>query len=246
MRKPEVLLFFYFSGNFKLAFQAGNEYILNINFIMNIFQKSRIAGEYDDYYLTDFGKQVDRIEKKMISGLLEDIPRGEMIDLGCGTGHWTEFFVDEGFKVKGVDTSEAMLNIVRNKKINAEFLQADSQDLPFEDESQYLVSSIAMLEFVENRQKAIDEIYRVLKKGGRFILGGLNAASVPGRNKENDEVFKHARFWEKEEIDSMFSNFEILKMEEGVYMDENFKIRDTEKDKSGIEPVFIAALFQKI
>ncbi len=212
---------------------------------MNIFQKARIAEEYDDYYLTDFGKQVDHIEKEMISTLLKDISRGEMIDLGCGTGHWTEFFVDEGFKVKGVDTSEAMLNIARNKKINADFQQADSQDLPFEDESQHFVASIAMLEFVENQQKAIDEIYRILKKGGRFILGALNASSVPGRNRENDKVFKHAKFWEKHEIDSMFSRFEMLKMKEGVYMDENFSIRDQETDKTGIEPVFIAALFQK-
>ncbi|MFW5886969.1 MAG: class I SAM-dependent methyltransferase, partial [Bacteroidota bacterium] len=148
---------------------------------MNIFQKTKIAQDYDDYYLTDFGKQVDRIEKEMISGLLNEIPKGEMIDLGCGTGHWTHFFTEKGFRVKAVDASEAMLNIARNKKINADFIQADSEDLPFEDESQSLIASIAMLEFVENREKAIKEIYRILKTGGWFILGGLNADSVPGR-----------------------------------------------------------------
>ncbi|MFW5821553.1 MAG: class I SAM-dependent methyltransferase [Bacteroidota bacterium] len=213
---------------------------------MNIFQKSKIAEEYDAYYLSDFGKQVDKIEKEMISGLLKNIPRGEMIDVGCGTGHWTEFFVDKGFKVKGIDASTAMLNIARNKKINADFLQADSEDLPFEDESQHFVASIAMLEFVENREKVIDEIYRILKKGGRFILGALNADSVPGRNKDEDEVFKHARFWKKDEIDPMFSRFELLNMKQAVYIDENFSIRDRETDKTGIDPVFIAALFQKI
>lgn len=212
---------------------------------MNIFEKSKIAEEYDDYYMTDFGKKVDQIEKEIISDLLKDIPRGEMIDLGCGTGHWTDFFAEKDFKLKGVDASEAMLNIARNKKINAEFIQADSENLPFGDGSQYLVASIAMLEFVKDREKAIEEIFRILKKGGYFLLGGLNANSVPGRNKDNDEVFKHARFWEKDEIHSMFSSFELLEMKEGVFMDENFSIRDHEEDKTGIEPVFIAALFKK-
>jgi len=59
-----------------------------------------------------------------------------MLELGCGTGHWTQFFCEEGFQVTGVDESEAMLERARAKNIaGARFLQADAGNLPFRDQS---------------------------------------------------------------------------------------------------------------
>jgi len=76
--------------------------------------------------------------------------RGDMLELVCGTGHWTTFFCEEGFRVTAVDTSEAMLSEAKKKDIGcATFLHADAANLPFADESFSVVASITMLEFVE-------------------------------------------------------------------------------------------------
>ena len=83
---------------------------------MNVFNNPEIAGKYDNYYQTDFGKKVDEIEKNLVLSLISDIPRGVMLEVGCGTGHWTRFFIDQGFKLTGIDISESMLQIVKKKK----------------------------------------------------------------------------------------------------------------------------------
>jgi len=59
---------------------------------MNIFEKESAAEQYDRYYETEFGRAIDALEKKEISKYLEKIPRQAMLELGCGTGHWTKFF----------------------------------------------------------------------------------------------------------------------------------------------------------
>lgn len=213
---------------------------------MNVFLRQDVAENYDNYYKTDSGKKVDEIEKEIISEFLNVIPKEELLDLGCGTGHWTEYFLSEGFKVKGVDISEPMLNIARGKNLNAKFLLGDSENLPFENESYQIVASITMLEFVENQNNAIQEIYRILKKDGWLIIGCLNANSILGKNKEKDEVFKNAIFFNLNDIKSKFKQFELKQIKSGVYLNADFSIMDNTKNNSNTEPVFFGALFKKI
>jgi len=57
---------------------------------MNVFIKEEIADDYDAYYQTPAGKEIDAIEEKLIADALQKVPKGKMLELGCGTGHWTE------------------------------------------------------------------------------------------------------------------------------------------------------------
>lgn len=210
-----------------------------------IFLRPDIAKNYDEYYITDFGKKVDSIEQKIISSLINDIPRTEMLELGCGTGHWSEFFAKQGFSVLGVDISEAMLKIARSKNINAEFKIVDSENLPFKDESYQVISSITMLEFVEDQDKVIQEVYRVLKKDGWFILGCLNANSILAKNKEADETFKNANFLTIEDIKTKLEKFKTLQVKFGVYMNSDYTLLDGSENLDQIDPVFMGVAVQK-
>lgn len=212
---------------------------------MNIFLRPDIGAAYDDYYQTEFGKEVDRIEKEIISGFLDNVSGEEMVDLGCGTGHWTEFFLKKGFKMKGVDISESMLHIAQKKHIDTEFILADATNLPFENESYSLVASVTMLEFIEDQDKAIREMYRILKKDGWLIMGFLNADSITGKNKDSDEIFKHACFFNRNTIRSKFKSFELLETKCGVYLNDDLSILDNIRNYQNTEPVFIGALFKK-
>lgn len=212
---------------------------------MNPFNNINIANSYDDYYNTDFGKQVDIIEKDIIKTLMSDITRGKMLELGCGTGHWTEFFLKEGFELTASDISEPMLELARTKGLNAKFIKGDSVKLPFADESFRVVASITMLEFVQNKDAVIREIYRVLKPGGYLILGCINASSILGKNKESDEVFKDAKLLTYSELTHKLHLFGAAKYGFGVYLTSDFRIVDNELEANAVEPVFMAAIVHK-
>jgi ubiquinone/menaquinone biosynthesis C-methylase UbiE len=213
---------------------------------VNLFENHDIAGKYDLYDQTDPGKSVDKIEKTLVRKRLEPIFLSEMLELGCGTGHWTKFFCDEGFQVTAIDESEAMLEQARAKNIaNADFLKADAAQLPFQDQSSSLISSVTMFEFVENVDGVLDEIDRVLKPGGYLIGGWLNALSEIGKNKNKDETFKHARFYTPAEIGRLLTRFGIPRLSYGVYYSPGFELLDGTNEQNSVQPAFIVSFVQK-
>ena len=144
---------------------------------MNVFIKPEIANAYDAYYQSEAGKEVNEIEEKLIAAALKLVPKGKMLELGCGTGHWTKFFSEKDFNLTACDVSDAMLKHARQKALNVEILKADSEDLPFEKESFGVISSVTMMEFVNDQNKVLEEIYRVLEPKGYLILACLNGNS---------------------------------------------------------------------
>lgn len=212
---------------------------------MNIFLNNDIANKYDAYYQTPFGKQIDEIEKRIISQLIKNIPRKNMLELGCGTGHWTEFFINQGFEVTATDISEAMLQLAEAKNLRAKFSLADSENLPFETNSYDCVSSITMLEFVDNQDEVFEEIKRVLKPNGWLVLGCLNENSILAQNKENDETFRDAKFLTKEKLSKHLTIFGTPTFDYGIYLAPSFEILDNTQEKDKAEPVFMAVVVQK-
>ena len=213
---------------------------------MSIFFNSNIANNYDSYYETEEGRKIDEIEKNIISELLPIVPDNSMLELGCGSGHWTQFFVEKGFKVTGVDMSQAMLNIARQKKIGAQLLLANCENLPFADYSYSFIATITMLEFVDDIDKVIKEIYRVLKKGGYLIIGFLNADSVIATNRASGEVLKNAQFLSVTDVKTKFNQLKLLQIKSGVYLNQDYSIIENANSITDIPPVFIGALFQKV
>jgi len=211
---------------------------------MNVFTKQDVAANYDQYYQTEIGKKVSQIEENLFNDLLTNIPKTDMLELGCGTGQWTEYFIKKGFKLTGIDVSDEMLKFAHSKNLNADFINADSSQIPFDDNSFSTVSSITMLEFVEDQNTVLQEAYRVLKPGGWLILGCLNANSELGKNRKNDEVFGKANFLNPEKLNQKLHAFSNLKMNFGVYFSPTFEILDGNSEIE-VEPAFIAILAQK-
>lgn len=79
---------------------------LNRNFL-----NTEVALGYNAYNQNETGKIIDRLEKQILLQHLKKIPKECILDLGCGTCHWTQFFTGFGFQVTAVDNSEAMLEI---------------------------------------------------------------------------------------------------------------------------------------
>ena len=79
------------------------------------------------------------------------------------------------------------------------YLLSRAEHLPFRDQSFDVVTAVTVLCFVEQRSRAVEEMARVLKPGGRLVIGGLGrwstwAASRRIRAWLGNEFWRHARF----------------------------------------------------
>lgn len=97
----------------------------------------------------------------------------DVLDVGCGTGVLTRELtrhVEDNGSATGFDLSESMLGVARARCPEATFRQGNVIDLPFDDQSFDVVISAFMLMFVPDPEKALSEMRRVLKTGGRLVV----------------------------------------------------------------------------
>jgi len=148
-----------------------------------------IADRYDLWYESAEGAMYDHCEKKAISKYLPGNVQGlKLLEIGCGTGHWSQFFSEYGFQVTGVDISERMIEIAHSKGVpNASFQIADGQSLPFSDGSFDVAAAITTLEFVDNAESVVQEMIRCARKpAGQLLIGVLNALAGFNRKRQQD------------------------------------------------------------
>lgn len=92
------------------------------------------------------------------------------IDVGCGTGAFTELVVERcaPVEVEGIDPSEAQLSFARARPLGqmARFQQGDALALPFSDESFDAAVMALVIFFIPDPAKSIDEMVRVVRPGG--------------------------------------------------------------------------------
>ena len=131
---------------------------------------NEIAGKYDCINdAMSFGMHY-KIKSECIK--LLGINFGDnVLDLCCGTGDLAILINKYQPKchITGVDFSEKMLEIARQKSDKIHFMQADSTNLPFEDNTFDIITIGFGLRNIQNAEKAIEEIYRILKPNVRFL-----------------------------------------------------------------------------
>ncbi len=214
---------------------------------MNIFAVKEVADEYDAYYQSEQGEKVDKLEKDAILKHISRITPGNLLEIGCGTGHWTAFFSEQGFQITATDVADEMMKFAKEKGIpNVKFQTADVLNLSFDDNSFDQLAVITALEFCGDIKKAFSEIHRVLKPGGWFIAGCLNANSTLGKVKDNDPVYKHGNFMTKAELTKHLKTIGNPNIIECVHLSADFQILDGTNDVNKAEGVFMAAAVQKI
>jgi SAM-dependent methyltransferase len=94
------------------------------------------------------------------------------LEVGCGAGAMAERVRDElGAQIVAVDSSERMVELTRQRGVEA--YVADVQELPFGDGEFDCVFAGWLLYHVLDRERAINECARVLRRGGRFVTATL-------------------------------------------------------------------------
>jgi len=106
-----------------------------------------------------------------------------LLDLGCGVGACTWYMSREGFRVSAIDGSPTAVSRaedrLRSESLTAEFRTGDYKTLPWPDD--FFDGALDNLSFicnvVEDWQRAVSEVFRVLKPGGVFLSASFSPES---------------------------------------------------------------------
>lgn len=129
-----------------------------------------ISGKYDLLNnVMSLGTQ--KYVKYMSIKSLNIKPYAGVIDLCCGTGDLARIIkqIEPDAKVTGIDFSGKMLEIARRKSKDIQYLQGDVTNLPFGDNTFDFAVMGFGLRNIQNAEKAVEEVYRILKSGGCFM-----------------------------------------------------------------------------
>jgi SAM-dependent methyltransferase len=147
---------------------------------------------YEAWYHTTRGKWIAGIEWKLLFNLMRPDANTTLLDVGCGTGYFSRQFTEVGLSVTGLDPNQAVLAYARQQDDQINYLQANALSLPFPGDSFDYVSAITSLCFVEPPEQALQEMWRVTRRG--LLLGVLNKHSLLYWQKRNSKSYLGARW----------------------------------------------------
>jgi len=137
-----------------------------------------VAESYDRTNdLLSFGQ--DRIWRKLVLREVNPVAGQTVLDLAAGTGSSSIVFLKPGVKVIASDFSKGMLEVGKKRHPELEFVYADATKLPFKDASVDAVTISFGLRNVQEPKKALAEMLRVLKPGGKVVICEFSQVSVP-------------------------------------------------------------------
>ena len=100
----------------------------------------------------------------------------EYLEIGFGSGIFIKKYMSHVSKIAGIDHSEDMVKLASdiNRKLvksgKAEFKQGYASSLPWADNKFTVVTAIEVFFFLNETEKTLKEIFRILKPGGRLII----------------------------------------------------------------------------
>lgn len=161
---------------------------------------------YELWFQTPIGGLVKSVELEWVMGLLKPQAGEHILDAGCGSGIFTQPIAEQGTVITGIDISEPMLERASVRLPTHRFLAADMAALPFPDATFDKTVSVTALEFIEQGEEAMAELFRVTRSGGWVVVATLNSRSpwasrrTERAKKDRESVFNHAHFRDPEQL----------------------------------------------
>ena len=175
----------------------------------------------DEYWKKHLNDELE--DDLWIEDYKEYLNKGTCLDLGCGIGQYSKWFMDHGYEVVSSDISAIALEKV--KEFNKSVVNADMREkLPFEDNTFDIVfANLSIHYFSDSVTKSLmKEIKRILKKDGLFI-GSVNGMQGYEVIKDTAQVLdyhyyfnikRYIRLFDIEDVKKYLNIFEIIKIDE--------------------------------
>lgn len=115
-------------------------------------------------------RRADPYIASRIRHLLLPQPGNNYLDVGCGTGNYLQVLSEPGITFYGIDPSETMLSVARERNPGVNFLNAKAESIPFADN--YFAGAIAMftIHHWDDQFAGLLEIFRVLKPDSALVF----------------------------------------------------------------------------
>ena len=169
------------------------------------------ARAYDAWYETGLGGVARRIELSLVAGLAVPVSGERALDVGCGTGVYSVWLAEQGLEVTGIDGDPSMLTVARAKAPGVCFVEGEATALPFADGEFDLALASTLFCFLspEQRHTAACELLRVVRPGGRVVIGELARYSLWAAQRRlkgwlGSAAWRTARFTTAGELERLF------------------------------------------
>lgn len=156
--------------------------------------------------LSGFHHNFRRIEEcSILLSWLDPKPGEKILDVGCGDGFYTEKIARKGAEVTGIDIRKKALIRARNRALSQKlhFIEMNAEELDFPENYFDKVISFCVIEHLQDDEKTLRQIARLLKPGGRLFISA-DSLSNPGLKTEEKE--SHRRRYHV----NQFYNLEVV------------------------------------
>jgi len=147
---------------------------------------------------------MEKITRAILDASLPHAPQSAILDAGCGTGAAMSTYLAEYGNVTGIDVSPLALEFCRKRNLTTLAL-ASVTKIPFPPDSFDLATSFDVLyeQAVENDRAALDEIFRVLRPGGLFLL---RLPAYDWLRGQHDQTIHTARRYTAPQVKRLLAN----------------------------------------
>ena len=139
----------------------------------------RTASAYNE--ATKFTYELRESRLKKCHNIMESLPVGRLLDIGCSTGDWAAYWRDKGWCCAGVDIDREHVQLARNRAIDAKYCDLNHDQLPFENQSFDLIFAGEVIEHLIDTDGFISELYRCLRPRGHVLITTPNLVSFENR-----------------------------------------------------------------
>ena len=161
---------------------------------------------------------------RLIKQQAEKFPGGKLLEVGCGAGWESVAWAQAGMKVHSIDLSSAALELAKknfeHNGLTADLQWGNAENVPFEENTFDIVTSLGVLHQTESTEKAVSEVLRVLKPGGEAVITLYYKYSWKIMLSQFGNVnfeFSHedapiTRLYDKRDLREMFQDFKEVKI----------------------------------
>ena len=129
----------------------------------------------------DFRIELKETRLKRVAKMIESLPTGRMLDVGCADGTWANYWSKRGWQIFGVDLNEKNAVQASERSVRAVVVDLAQSSLPFAGNSFDLIFAGEIVEHLIDTDGFMRECHRCLRVEGMLIITTPNLVSLENR-----------------------------------------------------------------